>query len=441
MKKLLFNISALMIAFGALTACAPTEIDDLFDESAATRLDKAVANYKTYFADKGGKWVMQYFCNEDESGYAFVLSFKDNGSVTIAGDNMFLQGGGYLSDTSLWDVIADNGPVLTFNTYNKVLHTFSDPADIPETTDTRETGRGHEGDYEFMIMETDDDYCLLHGKKTGYEIVMYRIDSTIDDEEYMLDVNERISTSFSDKIDSLFLETGNGKRFIIFDAASMFWTFYPEGGDVVTQVESQNCVATAEGIRFLYPLDFVQDYDNQQEIPIQNFEFQPDGTLLCTDDNATRIYAPWLSKMFTSSSVSWNIDLTDFGGAFATAYQDIVAGCKTEFKTDFASMALSYDKKKEKMKLNFVNGRYKGNFYLDVTVVDANTVRLSFDPEVSDNMDNNGKQHYNRVQGFKDFIALLTASDLVLSSSNVMCPDPLKVAQKSAADNYINVSF
>ena len=43
MKKI-FNLSALILML-SLVACAPSEVDDLFDESPAERLDNAVKNY------------------------------------------------------------------------------------------------------------------------------------------------------------------------------------------------------------------------------------------------------------------------------------------------------------------------------------------------------------------------------------------------------------
>lgn len=442
MKKFLCNISALMTLLLGFTACAPTEVDDVFDESAAVRLDKAIVTYRSYFADKGGKWVMQYFCNENEPGYAFVVTFSDNGSVTVAGDNKYI--GGYRSDVSLWDIVADNGPVLTFNTYNRVLHTFSDPADIPDTGDTRETGRGHEGDYEFMVMATTDNSCVLRGKKTGYTIIMNRLDSGIDDQEYMTAVTNRINSSFSSEIDSLYLETGAGVRFVVKNAASQVMSFYPYGKDAVTFNEKQNCVVTPGGIRFLHPLDFVQDHDRQQEIAIQNFAFQPDGTLLCTDDGKTRIVADPLATIFTNG-VTWNTAKETLGGNFLTLYEQIEQEIPVVFKNSrFGGFSLTFNKKTEKMTMLFLSGRNAktaGNIYFDLNRVDDNTFRLSIDTSNNDYGDNNGRQHYTKVESFKKLVDLLTSTDFTLSADNVMCPNPMKATSKANADDVMTLTF
>ena len=119
MKKYIY-LSAMVIAM-SLAACAPSEVEDLFDESAAARLDNAVNNYTEYFKKDGGRWLMQYFANADEEGVNFILNFKNDGSVEISTQNVNVGDGTFQSDVSLWQVVADYGPVLSFNTYNKVF--------------------------------------------------------------------------------------------------------------------------------------------------------------------------------------------------------------------------------------------------------------------------------------------------------------------------------
>ena len=73
MKKI-FNLSALILML-SLAACAPSEVDDLFDENAAARLDNAISNYTDLFQANGGRWLMQYFANGDEEGYNYIMNF------------------------------------------------------------------------------------------------------------------------------------------------------------------------------------------------------------------------------------------------------------------------------------------------------------------------------------------------------------------------------
>ena len=150
MKKL-FSISLLFsVAAMMFTGCVSEE-DDLFDSSAAERL---MTSKKMYTDRLGGStWVMEFYpLNTDEApkgqGYLILNKFNRDGSVVQAMQNE-LTDGQYLTDTSLWEVISDQGTVLTFNTFNKCIHMFSDPG-------LYQTGQGFEGDYEFVILSLEE---------------------------------------------------------------------------------------------------------------------------------------------------------------------------------------------------------------------------------------------------------------------------------------------
>ena len=180
MKKFL-NISLLaLVVFSMFSlASCKNEVDNIFDEDAVIRLDKAKAEYSDILTRNGGKWQLEYFANENEQGYIYLMTFAKDGSVTISGNNQWInyvktgstKTPAFGSEISMWEVIADNGPVLSFNTYNKYFHFFADPYDIPSTggaatdADIDESGYGHEGNYEFDIMKYSGDTLYLTGKK------------------------------------------------------------------------------------------------------------------------------------------------------------------------------------------------------------------------------------------------------------------------------------
>ena len=181
MKKFL-NISlVVLVALSSvsLVSCK-NETKEIFDDDAVARLDRAKADYAEILTDKGGKWQMEYFSNDEEPGYIYVMTFNKNGSVTISGKNKWigvvdglnLGSIGYGSATSLWEIIADNGPVLSFNSFNKYFHLFADPEDIPSNSDEddNEQGYGHRGDYEFDLMKYSGDTLYITGKKHGIDM-------------------------------------------------------------------------------------------------------------------------------------------------------------------------------------------------------------------------------------------------------------------------------
>ncbi|MDE6510862.1 MAG: DUF4302 domain-containing protein, partial [Muribaculaceae bacterium] len=192
MKK---NIYISILAALALTACS-NDSEEIFDQSAAERLEQYKKDYADVLTADGGLWSMEYFANPDEPGYVFVMKFDKNGSVDISANHKWI-GGEFKQETSLWKMIADNGPVLSFNSYNNLFHIFSDPANIEgpdapkgEEGDINETGYGHEGDYEFQVMEVLDEgkTVRLLGKKRLYDIFLHRLDAATDIEGYLAEV-------------------------------------------------------------------------------------------------------------------------------------------------------------------------------------------------------------------------------------------------------------
>ena len=85
MKKIFYFTLALALAAG-VSSCKNEE-DDIFDDTAANRLEQYKKDYANVFTDKGGKWALEYFANTEEPGYVFVVTFDKNGSVEVAGNN------------------------------------------------------------------------------------------------------------------------------------------------------------------------------------------------------------------------------------------------------------------------------------------------------------------------------------------------------------------
>ena len=143
--------------------------DDLFDKSAAERLNEASELYSKRLCASPNGWAVQLYPTKEDkapygNGYLLLFRFHENKSVDASMYNA-LSNNTYMSASSTWDVITDNGPVLSFNTYNSVFHTFSDPEDVPSTGSdldpNDETGTGIGGDYEFIIVDAPEDASVF----------------------------------------------------------------------------------------------------------------------------------------------------------------------------------------------------------------------------------------------------------------------------------------
>lgn len=431
MKKI-FNISALILML-SLAACAPSEVDDIFDENPAERLDNAVENYKQAFKANGGRWLMQYFCNSDEEGYNFIMEFNNDGTVDISTQNSYVNDGSFYTDKSLWDVVADYGPVLTFNTYNRAFHEFSSP---------QSDGTGHGGDYEFRIISVEDGVAKLVGKKTGITAIMTRLTEPADNEQYFTDLAAVRRTAFSDRINNYVLTTGSGKRYICNDVTTMLWSFYPEGGSLLDNGEYMNAIITNKGIRFMEPLNFLTEY-SEEDIAAQNFEFQEDGSLLCTDDGVTKITGPALADLFHQTQLGWMFGTAEgeMGGQFLSIYNAIVTEAKAKYKTTFNWLQLGYDPAKALYRLYFKNGKYNGSIYMTHEIVDGNTLKFSFDPSAENAFDNNGKSHYNNLESMRAMVALLCSTEFTLTANHAMVANPMTMTSKSNSGDFVVLKF
>lgn len=166
MKKIFF---ATAIAFTALSlqSCLHDD-EELFPDSAANRIEAAVKADKELLESADNGWQMNYVTGKDYTGggYTMFMKFK-NGKAFVSSD---IAPADEVSSSS-YDVVKDKGPVLTFNTYNTIMHYMAQPyqSDVD----------GEQGDYEFVIQRTTQDSIYVKGKKWGNKFVLTRVPSSV----------------------------------------------------------------------------------------------------------------------------------------------------------------------------------------------------------------------------------------------------------------------
>ena len=438
MKKI-FNISALIMML-SLAACAPSEVDDLFGESPAVRMNDAIATYEELFQKDGGKWLMQYFASEEEEGHCFIMTFKGDGSVEISTKNDYVNGGQFARDISLWGITSDYGPVLSFNTYNTVFHEFSSPQD---------DGTGHGGDYEFRIIKAEGDNVVLRGKKTNIEIIMTHLDANTDDAAYFEQVDEAWS-KFNDKLPYIIMTTGGGLRYLCQQHYDMYWYFYPETGNEIDNLEHMNAIITANSLRFMNPLTFLDEYESGQ-VPVQNFELQPDGTYLCVEDGVTRISAPPLAYVLMQFNTTRALPNDLMTGELPTLYDNVVAEAKANSslrKPTIKGFEITYYKtfgeagsERYMYNLHFDSTRNPGNIRFYISKQSDNTVTFTFDENDANAFDNNGKQYYNQLASMREFVAKLCNGEYTITSDNLLYPSPMVITSSQNSANTLTLTF
>ena len=162
----IFIISA--IALLASVSCLRTE-PDVFDKSASARLEEAFQNAQKVLTSQPNGWRLEYFPESTQcyGGYILMAKFNSDNTVTMASE---LKASDY-RETSLYSFSKENGPVLTFDTYNDCIHFFADPGKGPRAGLGTLNG-GLLGDFEFIVMEATPEKVILKGNKTGNKIYM-----------------------------------------------------------------------------------------------------------------------------------------------------------------------------------------------------------------------------------------------------------------------------
>ena len=153
---MLYMAAAVLLA----AACTPEE-DDIFSDSSANRADAAIEADMQVLTGAANGWLMEYYpeMSQTYGGYNILLSFSEDGHVTVAGD---------IVATSLFSVKQSAGIVLSFDTYNEIFHFFSDPGN----SQGGGNAYGLEGDYDFLILEATPQQVKLKGKKSGNYAVL-----------------------------------------------------------------------------------------------------------------------------------------------------------------------------------------------------------------------------------------------------------------------------
>lgn len=255
-RQKIYNVVG-MLALLLLGACSLHEEDNFFDDSSANRISEALKNYKDILVAPENGWVMAYYPagNQVYGGYNILVSFNEDGSVKVASE--LYQSNDYV--TSLYTLKQSAGPVLTFDSYNEIMHLFSEP----------EGGLG--GDYEFTIMSATPDKVVMSGTKTRNMIVLTPMPSEQTWDNYL----ENVVKVQDDIFLGSFRLIVNGKVVgTVMQDYNVFTLTYTESGDK----SDIPFVYTPDGLKLYEPIVI-------DGVTISTFRADvPNVSFICKDD-------------------------------------------------------------------------------------------------------------------------------------------------------------
>lgn len=225
-----------MLAFLIISACSLHEEDDFFNDSSANRMSEALKNYKDILTGPENGWIMKYYPASDQffGGVNLLISFDKDGKATVAGENAEPDD----TVTSLYSLIQSAGPVLTFDSYNEIMHLFSEPL------------AGYEGEFQFTIMSATPEKVILNGTKTRNTIVLVPMPK----EQVWSDYLKAVAKTQEDIFLGTFNLKVNGKEIgSVMQNNNVFTLTYAGAGDLDPKKEIP-FVYTSDGIELYEPL-------------------------------------------------------------------------------------------------------------------------------------------------------------------------------------------
>ena len=170
MRTYIYGLAILVFA----SSCEK-KMDKIFDESPVDRLNTSVENSYTVLQSNKEGWLMEYFPSSalEFGGYTMFVKFPNSVDVSFEGD--FTSAG---METSTYTVVAGAGPILTFDTYNRIFHYFALPqyfnknskyqlpGFISSTSGVGAANEGFKGENDFLVLKASSDSVVLEGRKS-----------------------------------------------------------------------------------------------------------------------------------------------------------------------------------------------------------------------------------------------------------------------------------
>ena len=397
----IFNYIFLLFSLIAAFSCQKQEAD-IFPDSPMVRLNEALKTNTALLQSAENGWAMEYFATSESPGYTLFVKFKTNGEAVFSAKNDLTKNH-VLSDSSVYKTIGDYGPVLTFNTYNKVLHAFSNPVN-PD-------GYGLEGDYEFVIMQSSADTIVLQGKKRATTILLTKIPTTISWNNYLASLESMNTLLFANNAPVLSLQMTD--KYIFSKGASRMFQILKDNAESSNSV-SASFIVTRTGIRF----HKAQELEGKK---FQTFNLTPDSaSLICNEDNTLKLQGPeLLATYFFENRNSWLISPDKLCASLLTDYDLLKQNLITKYKATGILLFLKYNdlRKSHVLVIQFTSGKnkYEGNVDLSITV--NGSAQLSLQNKETGDL--NGMTFYANVTGYK------TIADALSTTYNISTPVPL----------------
>ncbi len=187
------NSIYILLLSAAVILCSCSRVEgEIFGESSAQRLVHYTDSVEKLLTSAENGWEMIVFPTTDMQGINVLVKFTKDQMFTAAAKNSITTGNEYKeAGGSMWQMVSNQGPCLSFDTYNDVMHAFAEP-----TLDGYTKGVGMKGDYEFLVLTAEPNQLLLKSKKRGTYNLMRRLNADQGWEDYFKQIATKSGNTF-----------------------------------------------------------------------------------------------------------------------------------------------------------------------------------------------------------------------------------------------------
>lgn len=141
--------------------------EEIFDDDASIRLQEAMEEAAEALVAAEYGWYLEMYPESSQSYGGWVHTFVFDGELVKARSELY---GSDYEVESYYKMTNDDGPVLSFDTYNEVIHYLSTP--------TSSLYQAYGGEFEFIVLDVTTDIITLKGKKTGNIMYLRSLETT-----------------------------------------------------------------------------------------------------------------------------------------------------------------------------------------------------------------------------------------------------------------------
>lgn len=427
-----------------LSSCT-FEQEDYFDESASLRITHMNEQLKDRLVSQSNEgkhgWVIQYFVagtdNYNFEGFNLFGRFYNDNKVTLASDHRYLRNGNankYTEHTSNYELLAEEGPVLSFNTWNDILTVFEDPVDPGKApTSLANDGEGMNGDHNLVLSSYDANSMLFHGERHGARIRFIPCDRPW--QQYIDDTNKLkdfiSSTTYSD-----FYVVGPKGDTLYFEGVRSGIITYCERLEDPLFPTTINCVFTPAGFR-------LHRENNINGTKFQEFRMAADSTCLLSEDDSVRVFSCWdnnfVNDVNKGKNKLWAIDPATLNATQKAAYDGILADMDG---LNFKGVGFySYNGTSASLSVEFLSGGKSvfASIQFGVKKTSYGRVELSYNSsaKANSNLTNLGKKNGRKnVEPLMRELAATMVGTYQLTPDYYFLPTTMTLKQEDGAATY-----